>query len=89
MRKIVKRKASFDIMDLDTIQVAKRCFVPALFGHGTEDDFILPHHSDKICESYVVSFYFSTQYGRCMNLLSVKIVIYGLFKCTCREIKTL
>ncbi|XP_047072729.1 uncharacterized protein LOC124682004 isoform X1 [Lolium rigidum] len=53
MRKIVKRKASFDIMDLDTIQVAKRCFVPALFGHATEDDFILPHHSDKICESYV------------------------------------
>ncbi|KQK21604.1 uncharacterized protein LOC100838212 [Brachypodium distachyon] len=53
MRKIVKRKASFDIMDLDTIQVAKRCFVPALFGHATEDDFILPHHSDKIYESYV------------------------------------
>ncbi|EMS48134.1 hypothetical protein TRIUR3_10822 [Triticum urartu] len=53
MRKIVKKKASFDIMDLDTIQVAKRCFVPALFGHATEDDFILPHHSDKICEAYV------------------------------------
>ncbi|KXG39328.1 uncharacterized protein LOC8080807 isoform X1 [Sorghum bicolor] len=53
MRKIVKRKASFDIMDLDTIQVAKRCFVPALFGHATEDDFILPHHSDKIYESYI------------------------------------
>ncbi|KAF0913583.1 hypothetical protein E2562_023297 [Oryza meyeriana var. granulata] len=53
MRKVVKRKASFDIMDLDTIQVAKRCFVPALFGHATEDDFILPHHSDKIYESYV------------------------------------
>ncbi|GJN31524.1 hypothetical protein PR202_gb19933 [Eleusine coracana subsp. coracana] len=52
MRKIVKKKANFDIMDLDTIQVAKRCFVPALFGHATEDDFILPHHSDKICESY-------------------------------------
>ncbi|TVU46984.1 hypothetical protein EJB05_06558, partial [Eragrostis curvula] len=52
MRKIVKKKANFDIMDLDTIQVAQRCFVPALFGHGTEDDFILPHHSDKICESY-------------------------------------
>lgn len=53
MRKIVKRKASFDIMDLDTIQVAKQCFVPALFGHATEDDFILPHHSDKIYESYI------------------------------------
>ncbi|KAM3292558.1 hypothetical protein ACQJBY_036353 [Aegilops geniculata] len=53
MRKIVKKKAGFDIMDLDTIQVAKRCFVPALFGHATEDDFILPHHSDKICEAHV------------------------------------
>ncbi|KAL5210600.1 hypothetical protein ABZP36_006223 [Zizania latifolia] len=53
MRKVVKRKANFDIMDLDTIQVAKRCFVPALFGHATDDDFILPHHSDKIYESYV------------------------------------
>ncbi|CAL4939503.1 unnamed protein product [Urochloa decumbens] len=53
MRKIVKRKANFDIMDLDTIQVAKCCFVPALFGHATEDDFILPHHSDKIYESYM------------------------------------
>ncbi|KAL5218935.1 hypothetical protein ABZP36_019619 [Zizania latifolia] len=53
MRRVVKRKANFDIMDLDTIQVAKRCFVPALFGHATDDDFILPHHSDKIYESYV------------------------------------
>jgi hypothetical protein len=32
-----------------------------LFGHATEDDFILPHHSDKIYESYIVSFHLSGQ----------------------------
>lgn len=52
MRKVIKKKANFDIMDLDTIQVAKSCFVPVLLGHATEDDFIRPHHSDRIFESY-------------------------------------
>lgn len=53
MRKVIRKKANFDIMDLDTIQVAKCCFVPVLFGHATDDDFIHPHHSDRIYESYV------------------------------------
>ncbi|XP_072984224.1 uncharacterized protein [Typha latifolia] len=53
MRRIIKKKANFDIMDLDTIQVAKRCFVPVLLGHAFDDDFIRPHHSDRIYESYV------------------------------------
>ncbi|KAJ3683676.1 hypothetical protein LUZ60_013903 [Juncus effusus] len=53
MRKIIKKKANFDIMDLDTIEVAKRCFVPALFGHATDDDFIRPHHSERISDSYM------------------------------------
>lgn len=35
--------------------VAKSCFVPALFGHAIDDDFIQPHHSDRIYEAYVVS----------------------------------
>ncbi|KAH7676905.1 Feruloyl esterase protein [Dioscorea alata] len=52
MRKVIKKKANFDIMDLDTIQVAKCCFVPVLLGHATDDDFIRPHHSDRIFESY-------------------------------------
>lgn len=38
------------------LQVAKSCFVPALFGHAVDDDFIQPHHSDRICEAYVVNF---------------------------------
>ncbi|XP_020267346.1 uncharacterized protein LOC109842856 isoform X2 [Asparagus officinalis] len=53
MRKVIKKKANFDIMDLDTIQVAKCCFVPVLLGHATDDDFICPRHSDRIYESYV------------------------------------
>ncbi|CAI0560094.1 unnamed protein product [Linum tenue] len=33
--------------------VAKSCFVPALFGHAIQDDFIQPHHSDRIYEAYM------------------------------------
>ncbi|KAI4317722.1 hypothetical protein L6164_025570 [Bauhinia variegata] len=53
MRKAIQKKAKFDIMDLNTIKVAKSCFVPALLGHGIEDDFIQPHHSDRIFEVYM------------------------------------
>ncbi|KAK1291353.1 hypothetical protein QJS10_CPB17g01932 [Acorus calamus] len=53
MRKVIKKKANFDIMDLNAIQVAKCCFVPVLLGHANDDDFIHPHHSDLIYDSYV------------------------------------
>ncbi|CAI0466513.1 unnamed protein product [Linum tenue] len=53
MRKAIQKKAKFDITDLNTIKVAKSCFVPALFGHGIEDYFIQPHHSDRIYEAYM------------------------------------
>jgi hypothetical protein len=33
--------------------VAKASFVPVLFGHALDDDFIRPHHSDRIYEAYV------------------------------------
>ncbi|KAH9683063.1 Hydrolase 4 domain-containing protein [Citrus sinensis] len=52
MRKAIQKKAKFDITDLNTIKVAKSCFVPVLFGHAVEDDFINPHHSDRIFEAY-------------------------------------
>ncbi|CAN6481909.1 unnamed protein product [Victoria cruziana] len=52
MRKVVQKKANFDISRLNTVEVAKSCFVPALFGHATEDDFIQPHHSDRIYDTY-------------------------------------
>ncbi|KAK7348257.1 hypothetical protein VNO80_22808 [Phaseolus coccineus] len=53
MRRAIQKKAKFDIMDLNTIKVAKSCFVPALLGHAIEDDFIQPHHSDRIFEAYM------------------------------------
>lgn len=43
-------------------QVAKSSFVPVLFGHAIDDDFIQPHHSDRIFDAYVViSFSFKFQ----------------------------
>lgn len=52
MRKAIQKKAHFDIMDLDTVQVAKKAHIPALFGHATDDAFIQPHHSDLIFKAY-------------------------------------
>ncbi|KAL3634563.1 hypothetical protein CASFOL_021617 [Castilleja foliolosa] len=53
MRRAIQKKAKFDITDLNTIKVAKSCFVPVLFGHATDDDFIQPHHSDRIFDAYI------------------------------------
>ncbi|PON80200.1 Alpha/beta hydrolase fold [Parasponia andersonii] len=53
MRRAIQKKAKFDITGLNTIKVAKTCFVPVLFGHATDDDFIRPHHSDRIFDAYV------------------------------------
>ncbi|XP_038710646.1 uncharacterized protein YqkD isoform X2 [Tripterygium wilfordii] len=53
MRWVIQKKAKFDIMDLNCLKVAPKTFIPALFGHGSDDKFIQPHHSDLIFESYV------------------------------------
>lgn len=36
------------------MQVAPKTFIPALFGHASEDKFIQSHHSDLIFKSYAV-----------------------------------
>lgn len=53
MRRAILKKAKFDITELNTIKVAKSCFVPVLIGHAIDDDFIRPHHSDRIFDAYV------------------------------------
>lgn len=53
MRRAVLKKAKFDIAELNTIKVAKSCFVPVLLGHGVDDDFIQPHHSDRVFDAYM------------------------------------
>ncbi|KAI4371195.1 hypothetical protein MLD38_019460 [Melastoma candidum] len=52
MRQVIRKKAKFDIVDLNCLQVASKSFIPALFGHANEDKFIQPHHSDLIFKSY-------------------------------------
>ncbi|PON78243.1 Alpha/beta hydrolase fold [Trema orientale] len=52
MRRVIEKKAKFDIMDLNCLQVASKTFIPALFGHAKDDKFIQSHHSDVIYNSY-------------------------------------
>ncbi|KAG9448840.1 hypothetical protein H6P81_008805 [Aristolochia fimbriata] len=52
MRRVIQKRAKFDIMDLNCLQVAPKTFIPALFGHATEDIFIQPHHTELIFKSY-------------------------------------
>ncbi|XP_059658610.1 uncharacterized protein LOC132304907 isoform X2 [Cornus florida] len=52
MRRIIQRKAKFDIMNLNCIKAAPKTFIPALFGHAKDDKFIQPRHSDLIFNSY-------------------------------------
>ncbi|XP_048329507.1 uncharacterized protein LOC107433622 [Ziziphus jujuba] len=52
MRRVIEKKAKFDIMDLNCLQVSPKTFIPALFGHAKDDKFIQPHHSDLIYKSY-------------------------------------
>ncbi|KAJ0988172.1 hypothetical protein J5N97_006528 [Dioscorea zingiberensis] len=52
MRRVIQKKAKFDIMHLNVVQFAPKTFIPALFGHASEDIFIQPHHSDRIFKPY-------------------------------------
>lgn len=52
MRRVIQKKAKFDIMSLNCLQVAPKTYIPALFGHAKDDKFIQPHHSDLIYKSY-------------------------------------
>ncbi|KAF9679300.1 hypothetical protein SADUNF_Sadunf06G0000600 [Salix dunnii] len=52
MRWVIQKRAKFDIMDLNCLKVAPKTFIPALFGHASEDKFIQPHHADLIFDSY-------------------------------------
>ena len=37
---------------LKPIKGVENLKMPALFIHGNEDNFVLPHHSKEICEKY-------------------------------------
>lgn len=48
----VQAKAKFDIREISPIQHAPQIDIPALVVCGQQDDFIKPHHSERICEQY-------------------------------------
>ncbi|KAH7431098.1 hypothetical protein KP509_08G029500 [Ceratopteris richardii] len=52
MRRIIQKRAQFDIMDMDISQLAAKTFMPALIGHAKGDVFVLPHHSELIYKEY-------------------------------------
>ncbi|KAI5084205.1 hypothetical protein GOP47_0000374 [Adiantum capillus-veneris] len=52
MRRIIQKRALFDIMHMNIAQLASKTFMPALFGHAKGDVFVPPHHSDLIHQEY-------------------------------------
>ncbi|XP_042444384.1 uncharacterized protein LOC122029461 [Zingiber officinale] len=52
MRRVIQKRAKFDIMELNAVQSAPKTFIPTLFGHASDDIFIQARHSDIIYEAY-------------------------------------
>jgi len=52
LRRSIRKRAGFDINDADPLASAPLSFIPALFGHGLDDNFIKVHHSQKLCDAY-------------------------------------
>jgi len=52
IRSSVKKAAGFNIRDISPIKRVDACFIPALFVAARDDDFILPHHAQRIHAKY-------------------------------------
>lgn len=52
MRRSVKKRAGFSIDQVSPLDKVEECYVPTLFGHGKDDDFIPLHHSEKLFVSH-------------------------------------
>ena len=52
IKETVKEKANFNIDDIETIEFAKKCFVPAFFCHGKDDTFVNFHHCKDLYSAY-------------------------------------
>lgn len=48
----VLKKAGFSLDDIEPINFAKRCFIPALFVSAKNDNFVKPHHSQILYDAY-------------------------------------
>lgn len=52
VRSMIQSKAHFDIEGLEAFQHVRESFQPALFVAAHGDDFIYPHHAQKLYEAY-------------------------------------
>lgn len=52
LRSSVRNKSGLDIFNLKPIADVDKSFVPVLFCAGRQDAFILPRHSQLLCDSY-------------------------------------
>eukprot|EP00217_Crustomastix_stigmatica_P005665 CAMPEP_0183792478 /NCGR_PEP_ID=MMETSP0803_2-20130417/2602_1 /TAXON_ID=195967 /ORGANISM="Crustomastix stigmata, Strain CCMP3273" /LENGTH=414 /DNA_ID=CAMNT_0026036833 /DNA_START=219 /DNA_END=1463 /DNA_ORIENTATION=+ len=52
VKQSVLSRGGFNIEDADYVAAAESNFCPALFGHGNDDDFVRPHHSERIFAAY-------------------------------------
>eukprot|EP00358_Blepharisma_japonicum_P006498 CAMPEP_0202940894 /NCGR_PEP_ID=MMETSP1395-20130829/1029_1 /ASSEMBLY_ACC=CAM_ASM_000871 /TAXON_ID=5961 /ORGANISM="Blepharisma japonicum, Strain Stock R1072" /LENGTH=194 /DNA_ID=CAMNT_0049635675 /DNA_START=436 /DNA_END=1017 /DNA_ORIENTATION=+ len=52
IRKTVKKKAKFDINEINPIDQIDTCFQPVLFGAGIQDLFVRPHHTQDLYDKY-------------------------------------
>lgn len=50
--KSVRDRAKFELDKVKPINHIKEAFIPALFGHATDDDFILPSHTETLHDAY-------------------------------------
>jgi len=42
----------FDINELKPIDYVHKCYMPSMFIVAKGDDFVRPHHSEKLCSQY-------------------------------------
>lgn len=48
----MKKRAGFDINDINPVEYAPRAFIPALFGHARGDTFVKAHHTERLHGAY-------------------------------------
>jgi hypothetical protein len=52
VKSTVQKKAKFKLEDIEPITYGQRCFIPALFVAAKNDNFVKPHHSQILHDSY-------------------------------------
>lgn len=52
VKSTVQKKANFKLDDIEPIQFAERCYIPALFVAANNDNFVKPHHAKILHDVY-------------------------------------